>query len=66
MMILFVIDNDDLDALRKRDPIKMDQLYREYSDKVFTFLPSIALQRPSFSDIENVHVDYNTNKRWTF
>ena len=25
----------------------------------YTFLPSIALQRPSYSDIENVFIDYN-------
>lgn len=51
----------------KRNPI--DMIYAELQQngsKTFTFLPSIALQRPSFSDIENVVVDYNTNKRWNF
>lgn len=38
----------------------------QQTEPTFTFVPSLALQRPSFSDIENVHVDYNTNKRWTF
>lgn len=51
----------------RNNPI--DMVYAELQQKEFntyTFLPSIALQRPSFSDIENVMVNYNTNKRWNF
>lgn len=33
---------------------------------VYTFLPSLALQRPSISDIENRFVDYNNNFDFNF
>ena len=32
----------------------------------YTFLPSLALQRPCFSDIENIYLDYNQNKNNSF
>lgn len=32
----------------------------------YTFLPSLALQRPSISDIENRFVDYNSNYDFNF
>jgi len=53
----------------KTKALPIDIIYCELQQSgfgVYTFLPSIALQRPSFSDIEKQYVDYNTNKRWTF
>lgn len=32
----------------------------------YVFMPSLALQRPSFSDIENQFIDYNKDPRWSF
>jgi len=32
----------------------------------YVFMPSLALQRPSFSDIENKFIDYNKDSRWAF
>jgi GR25 family glycosyltransferase involved in LPS biosynthesis len=58
-----------LDVLKNsRKPIDMIycNIQQNELSNVYTFLPSIAVQRPSFSDIENVVVDYSKNKRWTF
>lgn len=32
----------------------------------YVFMPSLALQRPSFSDIENKYINYNEDPRWAF
>lgn len=48
-------------------PIDMIYCQLQQNDlNTYTFLPSLALQRPSFSDIENIYVDYNKNKKWNF
>lgn len=47
-------------------PIDILLCNMQQTHPTYTFIPSLALQRPSFSDIEKVHVDYNTDKRWSF
>lgn len=44
-----------------RGPIDMIycSMQRTNQYKMYAFIPSLALQRPSFSDIQNYYVDYN-------
>lgn len=51
----------------KNKPI--DDIFRimqQSGYNAYTFLPSLALQRPSVSDIENRFVDYNKNNNFNF
>jgi hypothetical protein len=51
-----------IDSIRKNMTQPIDLQYcvlQQAGYNAYTFLPSLALQRPSFSDIENVYVDYN-------
>ena len=51
-----------MDSIRKNMTQPIDLQYcilQQAGYNAYTFLPSLALQRPSFSDIENVYVDYN-------
>ena len=47
----------------KETRLALDQMYcklqQNNSCNAYTFLPSLALQRPTISDIENKYVDYN-------
>lgn len=47
-------------------PIDLLLCNLQQTHPTYTFIPSLALQRPSYSDIEKVHVNYNTDKRWSF
>ena len=52
------------DEYNKNPRIPIDMIFCQLQQRgrnVFTFLPSLAHQRPSFSDIENVFVNYNDN-----
>ena len=59
--------NELLNVLKSTNlPIDILLCNMQQDHPTYTFIPSLALQRPSFSDIEKVHVDYNTDKRWSF
>ena len=56
-----------LDFIHLNPTIPVDNhhfLLQQMGYKAYIFMPSIALQRPSFSDIEKINVDYN-NASWT-
>lgn len=60
---------DVLDHIRKFNNKPIDDIFRimqQSGYNAFTFLPSLALQRPSISDIENRFVDYNKNYDFNF
>jgi GR25 family glycosyltransferase involved in LPS biosynthesis len=49
-------------AINDYSTLPIDMIYcklQQLGCNTYTFLPSLALQRPSYSDIENVFVDYN-------
>ena len=51
-----------MNSIRKNMTQPIDLQYcilQQAGYNAYTFLPSLALQRPSFSDIENIYVDYN-------
>lgn len=58
-----------MNSIRKNMALPIDLQYcylQQEGYNAYTFLPSLALQRASFSDIENVYIDYNKNNRWSF
>jgi len=58
-----------LDYIRKNYNKPIDDIFRimqQSGYNAYTFLPSLALQRPSMSDIENKFVDYNKNYDFNF
>jgi len=58
-----------LDYIRKFNNKPIDDIFRimqQAGYRAYTFLPSLALQRPSMSDIENRFVDYNKNYDFNF
>ena len=38
MFYLFIFVDEDLEKLKNKDPLKLEQFYKEYKDKVFNFL----------------------------
>ncbi len=58
-----------LDYIRKNNNKPIDDIFcimQQSGYNAYTFLPSLALQRPSISDIENKFVDYNRNFDFNF
>ena len=54
--------NENLTQPMGKEIYPIDRQYcnlQQVGYNAYTFLPSIALQRPSYSDIENVFIDYN-------
>jgi len=52
-----------LSGLARHSTVPIDRAYcylqREGACNAYTFLPSLALQRPTISDIEGIYIDYN-------
>lgn len=58
-----------LDTIQKNPSQPIDNIYyiiQMEGCNAYTFLPSLAIQRPSFSDIEGRHVDYGTMPQVNF
>jgi GR25 family glycosyltransferase involved in LPS biosynthesis len=58
-----------IDRMKKFPSIPTDNLYVQLQSegcKAYTFLPSLAKQRASFSDIENTYVDYDSMPQVNF
>jgi len=54
-----------LNAIKVNSTMPVDSIHcmlQQGGCNAYSFLPSLALQRPSFSDIENTFVDYSKNK----
>ena len=61
---------DPLLSFIKRNPKVSNDMGHPYLQQegynAYVFMPSLALQRPSFSDIENMYINYNEDPRWAF
>ena len=58
-----------LQSINQQPTLPIDLQYcilQQAGYNVYTFLPSLVLQRPSFSDIENVFVDYTDARYMRF
>jgi len=63
------IYNRILDTIQKNPSQPIDNIYYTIQMEgcnAYTFLPSLAIQRPSFSDIEGCRVDYGTMPQVNF
>lgn len=62
--------NTLLQGIGRNSHLPIDNVYcilqQEDACNAYTFLPSLALQRPCFSDIENVFLDYSQNTNNSF
>ena len=58
-----------MDSIRKNMTQPIDLQYctlQQTGYNAYTFMPSLVLQRPSFSDIENMFMDYSKNNANSF